>query len=91
MAKSFTTGLRGSNPITRFAYNEYMAHHYVFTMRVAAEQELESTSLHHRLEEEEPKLSRKGQRKPKARRKPTKPKKAKPDVGRLTLELEGVC
>ena len=52
---------------------------------------LNTPSLRRKLEEEEPKLSRKGQRKPKARRKPTKPKKAKPDVGRLTLELEGPC
>ena len=49
-----------------------------------------TTSLRYKLEGEEPKLPRKGRRKPKARRKPTKPK-AKPDVARLTLELEGAC
>ena len=57
--KTLTTGnekprhsSREKNPITRFGYNEYMAHHYAFTMKVAAEQELESPSLNHMLEVE---------------------------------------
>ena len=44
---------RAKNPVTRYAYNEYMAHHYAFMMKVAAEQEPESPSLRHRLEGEE--------------------------------------
>ena len=28
---------RAKNPVTRFGYNEYMAHHYGFTMKVAVE------------------------------------------------------
>ena len=32
-----------------YAYNEYMAHHYAFMMKVAAEQELERPSLRHRI------------------------------------------
>ena len=35
---------REKNPITQFDYNEYMAHHYAFMMKVAAEQDLESFS-----------------------------------------------
>ena len=27
---------REKNPVTRFGYNEYMAHHYAFTMKVGA-------------------------------------------------------
>ena len=30
---------REKNPITRFYYNEYMAHHYAFMMKVVVEQE----------------------------------------------------
>ena len=33
---------RQKNTITRFGYNEYMAHHYAFMMKVASEQEPES-------------------------------------------------
>ena len=79
---------REKNPVTWFGYNEYMAHHYAFTMKIAADQEPKSTSLHHKLEGEELKLPRKGQRKSKAGQKLKKPK-AKPDVKCLTLELEG--
>ena len=43
---------QAKNPVTRYAYNEYMAHHYAFTMKVAAEQEPERPSLCHRLEGE---------------------------------------
>mgnify|MGYP000096563728 CR=1 FL=1 len=94
---------RAKNPVTRYTYNEYMAHHYAFTMKVAAEQESKSPRFHHRLEGEESnyhgkaQLHKAAERTKKAElsrkglRKPTKPKKAKPDVGRLTLELEGVC
>ena len=60
-------------------------------MKVAAEQELESPSLHHGLEGEKRPSRAKSRRKPKAAQMPTKPKKAKPYVGRLTLELEGAC
>ena len=42
--------LRAKNSITLYAYNEYMAHHYAFTMKVVVEQEPESPSLRHRLE-----------------------------------------
>ena len=38
--------------VTRYAYNEYMAHHYAFAMKVAAKQEPERPSLPHRLEGE---------------------------------------
>ena len=38
--------------VTRYAYNEYMAHHYAFAMNVVAEQELERPNLRHRLEGE---------------------------------------
>ena len=69
-----------------------MAHHYAFMMKVVAEQELESPSFTIGLR------GRKGQASEspakaakKAAQMPTKPKKAKPDVGRLTLELEGAC
>ena len=44
---------RAKNPATRYAYNEYMVHHYAFTIKVAVEQEPESPSLHQRLEGEE--------------------------------------
>ena len=43
---------RVKNPVTRYAYNEYMAHHYVFTMKVSAEQEPKIPSLRHMLEGE---------------------------------------
>ena len=43
---------RAKNPVTRYAYNEYIAHHYAFTMKVTTEQETESPSLRHRLEGE---------------------------------------
>ena len=33
---------RQKNPIVRFGYNEYMAHHYAFMMKVAADQEPET-------------------------------------------------
>ena len=36
---------RARNPVTRYAYNEYIAHHYAFTMMVTTEQEPESPSL----------------------------------------------
>ena len=58
-------------------------------MKVAAEQEPKRPSLRHRLE---------GEKRPNYHAKkaetawmPTKPKKADPDVERLTLELEGAC
>ena len=35
--------------VTRYAYNDYMVHHYAFAMKVAAEQEPERLSLRHRL------------------------------------------
>ena len=38
--------------VTRYAYNDYMVHHYAFAMKVAAEQEPERPSLRHRLEGE---------------------------------------
>ena len=38
--------------VTRYAYNDYMVHHYAFTMKVAAEQEPKRPSLRHRLEGE---------------------------------------
>ena len=38
--------------VTRYVYNEYMAHHYALAMKVVAEQEPEIPSLHHRLEGE---------------------------------------
>ena len=37
---------REKNPVTQFGYNGYMAHHYAFTMKVAANQEPESTRKH---------------------------------------------
>ena len=43
---------RAKDPDNRYAYNEYMAHHYAFTMKVAAEQEPERPSLRHKLEGE---------------------------------------
>ena len=51
---------RAKNPITRFSYNEYMAHHYAFTMKAMAEQEPRSTIFRHKLEGEDLKLPRKG-------------------------------
>ena len=33
---------RQKNPIVRFGYNEYMAHHYAFMMKVVADQESET-------------------------------------------------
>ena len=30
---------REKNPVTRFGYNKYMAHHFAFIMKVAAERE----------------------------------------------------
>ena len=92
--------LRAKNSITLYAYNEYMTHLYAFTMKVVAEQMPETPSLRHRLEGEKGpnrakvanrEKARKPRRKPKVARMLTKPKKAKPDVGRLTLELEGAC
>ena len=57
--KAFTTTkekLRRSSQaktqVTRYAYNDYMVHQYAFTMRVAAKQEPERPSLHHKLEGE---------------------------------------
>ena len=38
--------------VTRYAYNDYMVHQYAFAMKVAAKQEPERPSLHHRLEGE---------------------------------------
>ena len=38
-----------------------------------------------------PKYRAKPRRKPQATPMPTKPKEAKPDIARLTLELEGAC
>ena len=38
--------------VNRSTYNEYMAHHYAFAMKVVAEQEPERPSLYHRLEGE---------------------------------------
>ena len=43
---------RAKNLVTWYAYNEYMAYHYAFTMKVAAEQEPERPSLWHMLEGE---------------------------------------
>ena len=41
---------RAKNPVTRYAYNEYMAHHYAFTMKVMTEQEPKIPSLRRRLD-----------------------------------------
>ena len=38
--------------VTRFAYNEYMAHHYALAMKVVVHQVPEDPSLRHRLEGE---------------------------------------
>ena len=38
--------------VTRYAYNDYMVHHYAFAMKVATEQEPERPSLRHKLEGE---------------------------------------
>ena len=43
---------RAKTQVTRYAYNEYMAHHYALAMKVVAEQEPEDPSLRHRLEGE---------------------------------------
>ena len=43
---------RAKTQVTRSAYNEYIAHHYAFTMKVVAEQEPERPSLRHKLEGE---------------------------------------
>ena len=101
---------RAKTQVTRYAYNEYVAHHYAFAMKVAAEQEPERPSLRHKLEGEnrpnsakprrtaqqshertaqKPKYRVKPRRRPQVALMPTKLKEAKPDVGRLTLELEG--
>ena len=95
---------RAKTQVTRYAYNEYMAHHYALAMKVVAEQEPEDPSLRHRLEGENKAAENRAtkprrreesratpRRKPQAAPMPTKPKEAKPDVGRLTLELEGAC
>ena len=55
--KAFTsTKLRRSSQaktqVTRYAYNEYMAHHYAFAMKVAADQEPQKPNLRHRLDGE---------------------------------------
>ena len=41
---------RAKNPVTWYAFNEYRAHQYSFTMKVTAEQEPESPSLPHMLD-----------------------------------------
>ena len=43
---------RAKTQITRYAYHEFMAHHYAFAMKLVAGQEPESPSLRHRLEGE---------------------------------------
>ena len=66
---------RERNPDTQISYNEYMAHHYGFTMKVAAEQDPKCTSRHHRREGEELKLPGKAEesRKPDGSRRSQKP------------------
>ena len=44
---------RAKNLVSQCTYNEYMAHHYAFTIKVAAKQEPEIPSLRHMLEGEE--------------------------------------
>ena len=44
---------RVKNPITQNTYTEYMAHHYAFTMKVAAEQDTEIPNRRHSLERKE--------------------------------------
>ena len=56
---------REKNLVPWLGYNEYMAHHYAFAMKVVGKQDLglrpfHTTSLHHRLEGEEPRLPCKG-------------------------------
>ena len=95
---------RAKNPITRYAYNEYMSHHYAFTMKVVVEQEPERPSLRHRLEGEKrtnraklrraAQQSREKSRKPKAMNEPHKgriPRKAVKKVeSRMDVnEVEG--
>ena len=43
---------RAKTQVTRFAYNDYMAHHYALVMKVVIDQEPKSPSLRHRLEGE---------------------------------------
>ena len=43
---------RAKTQVTRYAYNEFMAHHYALAMKVVAEQEPEDPSLRHKLEGE---------------------------------------
>ena len=43
---------RAKTEVSHYAYNEYMAHHYAFAMKVAVEQEPERPSLRHKLEGE---------------------------------------
>ena len=73
---------RKKNPVTQFGYNKYMAHHYVFMMKAAAEQELESsTSLRHMLEGEEPT----DVERPKKYESRTEVDKAKSQIGRRLI------
>ena len=63
--------------VTRYAYNDYMVHHYAFVMKVAAEQETERPSLCHRLEGENSLNRTKPQRRNKtAKNRATKPRRA---------------
>ena len=57
-----------------------MAHHYAFTMKVAAEQEPESPSLRHKLEGEESNCSEKAE----PRRVTERANHSKPRKGRTT-------
>ena len=67
---------REKNPVTRLGYNEYMAHHYAFAMKVVVGQELtgSTASLHRRLEGEKPDLTIKPKPKPATQRKAGNPK-----------------
>ena len=70
------------NTDTRYAYNEYMTHHYAFTMKVVAEQKPESPSLRHRLEGEESNY----RGKPEAHKAAQRPHRTKAEESRTTAQ-----
>ena len=74
--------LRAKNSITLYAYNEYMTHHYAFTMKVVAEQKPESPSLRHRLEGEESNY----RGKPEAHKAAQRPHRTKAEESRTTAQ-----
>ena len=72
--KKLRRSSQAKTQVTQYAYNDYMAHHYAFAMKVAAKLQPEKTSLCHRLEGE----NRSNYTNPKPRNKATKRRTTKP-------------